>query len=127
MNTHTSYFTFSVAEVVQAVKRGWGEGEGRVGSSQGIGPDGTGQELLTAEKVLWGVGGFPLFGGAPFKKVPKQGRKEGGGGFFLPANPPGGRGILYRSFSKRRSAPGLAKKHNLPRETKIIQSGVEKG
>ena len=102
MNTHTSYFTFSVAEVVQAVKRGWGEGEGRVGSSQGIGPDGTGQELLTAEKVLCGEwGGFPLFGGAPFKKVPKQGRKEGGGGFFLSLPIPLVGGGFYTEASQK--------------------------
>ena len=124
MNTHTSYFTFSVAEVVQAVKRGWGEGEGRVGSSQGIGPDGTGQELLTAEKVLWGSGGISPLWGCTFQEGSKAGQEgRGKKGFFLSANPPGGRGIFYR----RRSAPGLAKKHNLPRETKIIQSGVEKG
>ena len=78
MNTHTSYFTFSVAEVVQAVKRGWGEGEGRVGSSQGIGPDGTGQELLTAEKVLWGSGGISPLWGCTFQEGSQAGQEGGG-------------------------------------------------
>ena len=40
-----------------------GRGEGRVGSSQGIGPEEARQELLTAERrSCGGVGGFPLFG-----------------------------------------------------------------
>ena len=88
MNTHTSYFTFSVAEVVQAVKRGWGEGEGRVGSSQGIGPDGTGQELLTAEKVLWGSGGISPLWGCTFQEGSKAGQEGRGRRVFPPCQSP---------------------------------------
>ena len=71
MNTHTSYFTFSVAEVVQAVGKGVGRKEkGGQGSSQGFGPVEARKELLTAERRSCGKrGGLPLFGATPLKKV----------------------------------------------------------
>ena len=68
-------------------------------------------------------GDFPSLGVHLSRRFQSRAGRKGEEGFSLSANPPGGRGIFYR----RRSAPGLAKKHNLPRETKIIQSGVEKG
>ena len=79
MNTHTSYFTFSVAEVVQAVGEGVGRKEkGGQGSSQGFGPEDLKERTTHSwEKVLWKVGGYPLLGFHLSRRFKKKLNKEG--------------------------------------------------
>ena len=75
MNTHTSYFTFSVAEVVQAAKRGWGEeGEGRQGPPRGLDLKRQGKNYSPLGEGLVWSGGFPLIGG---RCIFQEGSKAG--------------------------------------------------
>ena len=76
-----------------------GRGEGREGSSQGIGPEEARQELLTAEGRSCGEwGDFPSLGSTPFKEGSEadQDRRKREEGFHSPK----GEGVLDREESQ---------------------------